>query len=336
MLREAIAKIAEGKDLSAQEAAGAMDQIMSGEAPEALIAGFLLGLRMKGETAEEIASCAGVLRRKATTIRTRHLNVVDTCGTGGDGSGTFNISTTAAIIASGAGVPVAKHGNRAVSSSCGSADVLAALGVKIDIPAEKAAMVLDEVGITFLYAPLMHSAMRHAAKVRKELGIRTIFNILGPLVNPAGSRRQILGIYDIRLGQKMAEALREMGSEHALVVHGEGGLDELSVLGKTAVWELRRGEISHYNVDSDELGLPRAKMADLKGEDPGKNAEIIRSILSGKDGAPRSVALLNAAGAILVSGLASTLSVGLGMARESVDSGLALTKLHQWVESSNS
>src|SRR3990172_4367932 len=303
MLREAIAKIAEGKDLSAEEAAGAMDQIMSGEAPEALIAGFLLGLRMKGETAEEIASCAGVLRRKATTIRTRHLNVVDTCGTGGDGSGTFNISTTAAIIASGAGVPVAKHGNRAVSSSCGSADVLDALGVKIDIPAEKAAMVLDDVGITFLYAPLMHSAMRHAAKVRKELGVRTIFNILGPLANPAGSKRQVLGVYDSRMGQKMAEALLEIGSEHALVVHGEGGMDELSVLGKTLVWELRKGEIRQYSVDASDFGFPKSSISELRGDSPAGNAEITRSILFGKSGAPNDVSLINTSGAILVSGL---------------------------------
>jgi anthranilate phosphoribosyltransferase len=336
MLDGAVAKIAEGRDLTAEEATQAMNEIMSGEAPDALIAGFLIGLRVKGETAEEIAACAGVLRSKAVTIRTKHRNVVDTCGTGGDGLGTFNISTTAAIIAAGAGVPVAKHGNRAVSSSCGSADVLAALGVKIDVAPEKASAILDEVGITFLFAPLMHSAMKHAAKVRKELGIRTIFNILGPLTNPAGSKRQVLGVFDGRIGQRMAQALHEIGSEHALVVHGEGGMDELSVLGKTSVWELRRGEIRQYSVDATDLGLRRASISELKGDSPDGNAEIVRSILSGRDGAPRDVALLNAAGAIFVSGMSDTLSEGLGEAKESVDSGRAKRKLNDWIESSQS
>jgi len=335
-LNDAVAKIAEGRNLTGQEAALAMNEIMSGEAPEALIAGFLIGLRVKGETAEEIAGCAGVLRTRAVTIRTKHRNVVDTCGTGGDGLGTFNISTTAAIIASGAGVPVAKHGNRAVSSACGSADVLSALGVKIDVGPEKAAEILDEIGITFLFAPLMHSAMRHAAKVRKELGVRTIFNILGPLANPAGSKRQVLGVYDSRMGQKMAEALLEIGSEHALVVHGEGGMDELSVLGKTLVWELRKGEIRQYSVDASDFGFPKSSISELRGDSPAGNAEITRSILFGKSGAPKDVSLINAAGAILVSGLAETLAEGIEMARESVGSGRAARKLQDWISSSNS
>lgn len=336
ILQDAVRKLASGADLTRDEASGAMQEIMSGEAPDGLVGGFLVGLRAKGETGREIAGCAEVLRRNAIRIATRHAYVVDTCGTGGDGSGTFNISTTSALIACGAGVPVAKHGNRAVSSSCGSADVLAALGVRIDLSPEKVTAVLDDVGITFLFAPLMHGAMKHVAKVRRELGTRTIFNILGPLANPAGSKRQVLGVFDRNLGKTMSEALLEMGSEHALVVHGSDGLDEFTVGGKSSVWELFRGEIRHYDVNALDLGLKERERSLLAGGDAATNAEIVKGILSGKDGAPRDVSLLNAAAAILVSGKAKSLAEALPIARESVDSGRATLKLNQWIEASNS
>ncbi|HEX9615582.1 MAG TPA: anthranilate phosphoribosyltransferase, partial [Bacteroidota bacterium] len=297
MIQEAIAKIAARRDLEKSEAHGAMNEIMSGQATESQVAGFLVGLRMKGETAEEIAGCAQAMREKATRITTKHKDVIDTCGTGGDGSGTFNISTTAAIIASAAGVPVAKHGNRAVSSACGSADVLKALGVNIELNPEQVSWVLDEVGISFLHAPMLHSAMKYAAPVRKQLGVRTVFNILGPLTNPAGAKRQILGVFSPELTDVMAAVLRDLGSEHALVVHGGGGLDELSTLGSSTISELKDGKVKSYSFDSSSLGFGRARQDEIQGGDMSTNADIIRRILDGQDGAPREIALLNAGAA---------------------------------------
>lgn len=336
MLQEVIQKLSNKQNLTRLEAYDAMNEIMSGQATNAQIAAFLMGLRLKGETVEEIAGCAQVMREKAVRIRTKHQTVIDTCGTGGDASGTFNISTTAAIIASAAGAVVAKHGNRAVSSKCGSADVLKALGVKIEIPPEKATHILDEIGITFLFAPTMHGAMKYAAPVRKELGVRTIFNILGPLTNPAGVQRQVMGVFSPTLTETLAGVLKELGSEHALVVHGEGGFDELSTLGVTKVSELRNGNLTTYEIHARDFGLQPADFQSLRGGDVEKNVFILRNILEGQESAARDIALLNSGAALLVAGKAGSLYDGIRMAAEAIDSGAAKRKLNAWVEATNS
>ena len=335
MIKEAIGKLANRQSLSAEEAYATMDEIMSGAATEAHISAFLMGLRLKGETVEEIAGCARAMKAKAVSIKSRHPVIIDTCGTGGDASGTFNISTVAAIIASAAGAVVAKHGNRAVSSKSGSADVLKALGVNIDLSTDKVGAVLDEVGITFLFAPLMHGAMKFAAPVRRDLGIRTIFNILGPLTNPAGAKRQLLGVFDPTLTETMAAVLGELGSEHALVVHGEGGFDELSSLGSTKVSELKDGKVNTYSLDAGELGIKVGRAEELRGGDAILNAEIIQSILSGKDGAPAEIAVLNAGGALLVAGKTESLKEGIALSREAIRSGAAARKLKAWKDATN-
>jgi anthranilate phosphoribosyltransferase len=313
-----------------------MNEIMSGNASEAQIAAFLMGLRLKGETVEEIAGCAKSMREKATPIRTQHVSVIDTCGTGGDGSGTFNISTCAAIIASAAGAIVAKHGNRAVSSQAGSADVLRELGVNLEITPEKTSKVLDEIGITFLFASQLHSAMKFAVPVRRDMGIRTIFNVLGPLTNPAGARRQLVGVFDPALTKIMAEVLRDLGSEHAVVVHGEGGIDELSTVGSSSVSELKGGEVKTYNLRVEDFGLHKAHLSELRGGDSKRNADIINGVLSGRKGAARDIAVLNAAAAVYVSGLAPDIKGGIAEAETAIDNGSAAAKLHQWVRETNS
>ena len=311
MIRESIHKLIEKKDLSRQEAYDTMTEIMSGNASEPLIASFLTALRMKGEVVNEIAGCAQAMREKSTKIETKHINVIDTCGTGGDSLGTFNISTAAAIVACGAGAVVAKHGNRAISSRCGSADVLKALGVNIEIPKEKVEQCLDDVGIAFLFAPLMHGAMKYAAPVRRELGIRTVFNVLGPLTNPAGARRQVLGVFDGRLTELLARVLLELGTERAMVVHGEGGLDEISTLGKTIISELKDGSISSYEFHHSSVGISSGTLADVAGGDAELNASIIRNILSGKKNSQRNITVLNAGAAIYISGKAPTFLDGV-------------------------
>jgi anthranilate phosphoribosyltransferase len=336
MIREVIHKLSNKQDLTRTEAYEAMNEIMSGQATEAQIAAFLMGLRQKGETVEEITGCAQVMREMAVRIRTKHKTVIDTCGTGGDASGTFNISTTAAIIASAAGAVVAKHGNRAVSSKCGSADVLKALGVNIEISPEKAAQTLDEIGITFLFAPTLHGAMKHAAAVRKELGVRTIFNILGPLTNPAGAQRQVLGVFSPALTETMASVLKELGTQHALVVHGEGGLDELSTLGATRISEMKDGQIRTYTLDVRELGMPVVAQTSLQGGDIQENVSILRGVLEGKKNPARDIALLNAGAALYIAARVSTLEEGIRMAADVVDSGTALRKLNQWKDATNS
>lgn len=336
MLQHVIQKLSNKQDLTRHEAYDAMNEIMSGQATPVQIAAFLMGLRLKGETVEEIAGCAQVMREKAVRIQTKHQTLVDTCGTGGDASGTFNISTTAAIIASAAGAVVAKHGNRAVSSKCGSADVLKALGVNIEIPPEKAAQTLDEIGITFLFAPTMHGAMKYAAPVRKELGVRTIFNILGPLTNPAGAQRQVLGVFSPTLTETLAGVLKELGSEYALVVHGEGGFDELSTLGVTKVSRLRHGEVTTYEIRAQELGLQPTDLESLRGGDVERNVSILRSILEGNKGATRDIALLNSGAALLVAGKTDSLQDGIRMAAEAIDSGAAKRKLNDWIDATNS
>ncbi|HAL55992.1 MAG TPA: anthranilate phosphoribosyltransferase [Bacteroidetes bacterium] len=336
MIKESIQRLSAKLDLSRDEAYASMNEIMSGVATEGQIAAFLMGLRLKGESVEEIAGCARSMREKAQRIESQRVNVIDTCGTGGDASGTFNISTTAAIIASAAGAAVAKHGNRAVSSKAGSADVLKALGVNIEIPLSHIGRILDEIGITFLFAPLLHGAMKYAAPVRRDMGIRTIFNILGPLTNPAGAKRQLLGVFDPSLTELIASVLKSLGTEHAMVVHGEGGLDELSTLGWTKISELKHGEVITYSINARDLGFVGVNPGELKGGDAQTNAELIKQVLSGRNGAPRGISLLNAGAALVVSGVVDSLPDGLTLATESIDSGKALQQLTRWIEATNS
>jgi anthranilate phosphoribosyltransferase len=290
---------------------------------------------MKGEVVAEIAGCAQAMREKSTKIETKHANVIDTCGTGGDSLGTFNISTAAAIVASGAGAVVAKHGNRAISSRCGSADVLKALGVNIEIPKEKVEQCLDNVGIAFLFAPLMHGAMKYAAPVRRELGIRTVFNVLGPLTNPAGARRQVIGVFDRRLTELLARVLLDLGTERAMVVHGEGGLDEISTIGKTLVSELKDGVISSYEFHHSSVGISSGTLAEVAGGDAELNAGIIRDILDGKKNSQRNITVLNAGAAIYISGKVPTFLDGVKLAEESIDSQKAKKKLQELIDATN-
>jgi len=335
MIRDSIRKLIEKQDLSREEAYDAMTEIMTGNASEMLIAAFLTALRMKGEVVTEIAGCAQAMREKSTKIETKHVNVIDTCGTGGDSLGTFNISTAAAIVACGAGAVVAKHGNRAISSKCGSADVLTALGVDIEIPKEKVEQCLDSVGIAFLFAPLMHGAMKYAAPVRRELGIRTVFNVLGPLTNPAGARRQVLGVFDRRLTELLARVLLDLGSERAMVVHGEGGLDEISTLGKTIISELKDGSVSTYEFDHSSVGIARGTLPQVAGGDAEVNARIVRDILDGKKSPQRDITVLNAGAAIYISGKADSFHEGVTMAEESIDSRKASKKLQELVDATH-
>ncbi len=335
MIKEAISRVVAGEDLAREEAAAVMDEVMSGRATDAQIAAFLVALRLKGETAEEIVGSAQVMRQKVTPIRTKQKVVVDTCGTGGDGYGTFNISTAAAFVAAGAGVYVAKHGNRSVSSHCGSADVMEALGINIEISPERMERCLDEAGIGFLFAPLLHGAMKYAIGPRRQIGIRTIFNILGPLTNPAGAKRQLIGVYDAGLTEVIADVLRSLGSEYAFVVHGSDGLDEITLTGPTKVSELAKGEIRTYLVEPEEFGLSKAELKDLLGGSVEENAEIILSILGGRRGPKRDVVLLNAGTTIVAAGGAETIAEGIEIAAESIDSGRALEKLEQLRRLSN-
>ena len=337
MIKEAIARLVERQDLVQEEAEGVMGEIMRGEATPSQISAFITALRLKEETAEEIAGCARAMRAHALPVRpSRRDELLDTCGTGGDGTGTFNISTIAALVVAAAGVPVAKHGNRSVSSSCGSADVLAALGVAIDLDAEGVARCIDEVGIGFLFAPRFHPAMKHALPVRQELGIRTIFNILGPLTNPASASVQLLGVYDPRLAETMARVLGLLGVRCALVVHGADGLDELSTTGSNLVVELDSGQIKSYQLDPAELGLPRASLEQLRGGSPEYNVEIARRLLEGEGGPRRDVVLLNAAAALVVAGKAADFGSGLALAAQAIDSGAASEKLRNLVALSQS
>ncbi len=332
MITAALNQLLAGQSLSMEQAEGVMAQVMAGEATPAQIAGFLIALRAKGETVEEITGCARAMRQAAVRVTPRHSNLVDTCGTGGDRAGTFNISTTAAFVAAGAGLHVAKHGNRSVSSQSGSADVLAALGVSLDLTPEQVAQCIDEVGIGFLFAPKLHPAMKYAIGPRRELGVRTIFNILGPLTNPAGAQAQVLGVYDPALTEALANVLRALGSRAAYVVHGAGGLDELTTTGpnRISVFGVApgNGAVVTQMLDPRDLGFERAAPADLRGGDPATNAAITRAILDGTERGPkRDVTLLNAAAALHVGGLATDLADGVRKATESLDSGAALGKL---------
>jgi anthranilate phosphoribosyltransferase len=334
-IKEAIAYVLDGRNLTEAEAEAVMEQIMNGEATPAQIGGFLIALRVKGETVEEVAGFARAMRHNAVSVKPRHPFVIDTCGTGGDGAGTFNISTVAAFVVAGAGLPVAKHGNRSVSSKCGSADLLEALGVNLDLSPAGVAACIDEVGIGFLYAPHLHPAMKHAIGPRREMGVRTVFNILGPLTNPAGAQAQVLGVYDAALTEMMAHVLDLLGSRAAFVVHGAGGLDELSTIGPNRVTQLRDDRVQTFSLDPQDLGLPRATLSDLKGGDPEENAAIACDILDGEPGARRDVVLLNASAALVAGGIADDLSHGLDLAADSIDSGAARAKLDALVAFTN-
>ena len=335
MIQEAIGDLIGGVDLGRARTRAVMDQIMSGQATDAQIGAFLVALRIKGETIDEIVGCAEVMREKATPITTTRPDLIDTCGTGGDASGTFNISTTVAFVACGAGLAVAKHGNRSISSECGSADVLAALGVNVEATPEKVGECIDEVGIGFLFAIALHGAMKHAIGPRRELATRTVFNILGPLTNPAGAKRQLIGVFDGALTEALAGVLRELGSEQALVVHGSDGLDEITLTGPTQVTELRDGQISTRQIHPGDFGLQTVSAEALKGSDADYNARILRGVLDGEEGPQRDVVLLNAAAAIVVGGLAEDITAGLEVARASIDSGKARRALDGLIEASN-
>ena len=335
MIQESISQLIGGDDIGRDNARAVMNQIMSGEATDAQIGAFLVALRCKGESVEEISGCAEVMREKATRISTTRQDVVDTCGTGGDGSSSFNISTAVAFVVAGAGLCVAKHGNRAMSSKCGSADVLSALGVNIEASPEMVSACLDEAGIGFLFAPNLHGAMKHAIGPRKEIGTRTVFNVLGPLANPAGAQRQLIGVFAPDLTPTLAGVLRDLGSVHAFVVHGSDGLDEITITGPSQVSELKDAGVTTYEIAPEEFGMERAAAARLKGGDANQNAKILLDILDGGDGPRRDIVLLNAAAAITAGDAAGGLADGVERARESLDSGNAKAALENLKRVSN-
>lgn len=327
MIQQAIHKLLERTHLTHDEAFGAMHSIMSGDASDAQIGAFLIAMRMKGEQAHEIAGFAKAMQQKAHPVTVDRLGeALDIVGTGGDGKHTFNISTIAALVAAGAGIPVAKHGNRSVSSKCGSADVLRELGVNIDLEPSQMARCVNEVGIAFLFAPRLHPAMKYAIGPRREIGARTVFNILGPLTNPAGVRRQLIGAYNRELAKLMASVFRELGTEHTLVVHSSDGMDEISLAAPTHVFELRHGDIAEYEIDATTFGATPSDDS-LEGGDAKDNAAIALKILSGETGPRRDVVVMNAAAGIYVAGKADSLAAAADLARHSLDSGAALAKL---------
>ncbi|MET0484428.1 MAG: anthranilate phosphoribosyltransferase [Candidatus Rokuibacteriota bacterium] len=343
IITEAVRTLVERRDLTRLEAAAAMEAIMSGVATNAQIAAFLTALRMKGEATEELIGFAQVMREKVTRIRTRADEVaaltgtdremlIDTCGTGGDASGTFNISTATAFVVAGAGLRVAKHGNRSMSgltssSLCGSADVVEALGVNLDLDATQVTRCVDELGIGFLYAPLLHTAMKHVMAARREVGIRTVFNLLGPLTNPAGANAQVIGVASAALTEPLARVLAELGTLRAFVVHGSDNLDELSTTGESRVSEVREGNVRTFSVRPEDFGLPHASIRELQGGDREQNAQIIRSILGGETGPKRDIVLMNAAAALVVGARARDLRDGVALAEKSIDGGAARGKL---------
>jgi anthranilate phosphoribosyltransferase len=331
VIQDALGRLLDGRDLGRDEARDVMGSIMEGEATPAQIGGFLVALRLKGETADEIAGCAEAMREHVLAVKPRRDDLVDTAGTGGDGARTFNISTAAALVAAAAGAGVAKHGNRAVSSSSGSADVLEALGFSLELEPDRIERSIDELGFGFLFAPTHHPAMRHAAPVRRELAARTVFNVLGPLTNPAGARAQVVGVYAPELVPTIADVLLRLGATRAFVVHGAGGIDELSPAGPNLVCEVADGEVRRREIDPLELGVPRCATEELRGGEPDENAQAIREIFAGANGGRRDAVLLNAAGAIAASGHARDLREGLGLAREALDSGLAASRLEELI-----
>ena len=335
MIREAIESLVAGMSLSTDDAAQAMNEIMSGEATPAQFGAFVTALRLKGETPEEVAGMARTMRDKSLHVQVEGP-LVDTCGTGGDASGTFNISTAAGFVVAGAGVKVAKHGNRAMSGACGSADVLEALGVKIDLGPDGVEKCLNEVGFGFMFAQVFHPSMKFAAGPRREIGIRTVFNILGPLTNPAGAKAQLIGVAEPGLGEVMAQVLGKLGTSHALVVHGADGLDEITLGDLTHVWELKNDAVSSYTVTPEELGFQRVSRDNLRVGGADESTEMLRAVLKGRSGPARDVVLANAAAALLAADRVAALKEGVAVAAESIDSGAAQHKLDALVELSQS
>ncbi len=338
IITEAVRALVDRRPLSRIEAAAAMEAIMSGAATHAQIAAFLTALRMKGETVEELIGFAQVMRQKVVRIRTRGDEVaaltgtdremlIDTCGTGGDAVGTFNVSTATAFVVAGAGLKVAKHGNRSVSSLCGSADVVETLGIDLNLAPALVSRCIDEAGIGFLYAPLLHTAMRHVMPARREMGIRTVFNMLGPLTNPAGANAQVIGVYAAALTEPLARVLAELGTARAFVVHGADGLDEISNTGESCLSEVREGAVRTFTLRPEDFGLTRATVADLKGGDREQNADIVRAILDGEAGPKRDIVLMNAAAALVAGGRAREFKEGVEVAARAIDSGAARAKL---------
>jgi anthranilate phosphoribosyltransferase len=335
MIQDALARLLDGEDLSRDEARGVMDTIMSGDATPAQIGGFLVALRLKGETPDEIAGCAEAMRAHVLPVRPTRTDLVDTAGTGGDGGKTFNISTAAALVAAAAGAGVAKHGNRSVSSKAGSADVLESLGFELELAPERIAQSIDELGFGFMFAPTHHPSMKHAAPVRRELAARTVFNVLGPLTNPAGARAQIVGVYSADLVPVIADVLASLGAQRAFVVHGAGGIDELSPTGPNLVCEVVDGTVRRREIDPLDLGIARCDPDELLGGTADENAVKIREVFAGATGGRRDAILLNAAGAIAAGGHADDLREGLTLATEALDSGAAAERLDQLVAFSN-
>jgi anthranilate phosphoribosyltransferase len=336
VIKEAIETVVNGRSLTFEEASAIMEEIMIGEATPAQFAAFVTALCLKGETVDEIAGLASVMRAKAIPVLATPP-VIDTCGTGGDNSFTFNISTAAAFVAAGAGLKVAKHGNRAMSSHCGSADVLEALGVKIDLGAEAVAQCLETVGIGFMFAPAFHPAMKYAAAPRREIGIRTVFNILGPLTNPAHAEYQIIGVPSKELGEKIASVLQRLGTTHSLVVDGMDGMDEISISGESLVWDVNQDRVlPPYNVSPEDFGFERGSVAEIKGGTAKQNSEILHSILSGEVGARRNIVVMNAAAVLVAGSQASNLREGVHIAKEAIDSGKAQAKLDELIKLSQS
>jgi anthranilate phosphoribosyltransferase len=330
-IRDAIIRVIDGNDLSLDDACDAMREIMDGNATQVQIAGFLVALRAKGETADEIAGCAQAMREHVVRVQPKRKDLVDIVGTGGDGANTYNISTAAALVAASAGAAIAKHGNRAASSASGAADVLEALGFNLELPPERIERSIDELGFGFLFAQAHHPAMKHAAPVRRELATRTVFNVLGPLTNPAGARALMLGVYAPELTRTIAEALARRGTSRAYVVHGAGGIDELSPCGPNLVCEVENGRLREYELDPRELGIERCEPSDLSGGDPQHNARALRDVFAGADGGHRSAVILTAAGGIAAAGHAENLREGIEVARKAIDSGAAAERLEALV-----
>jgi len=330
-IQQAISKVVGGAHLSREEARAVMSQVMEGQATPAQIGSLVTALRMKGETLEEVTGFAETMRRMSSRVQTEQSNLLDTCGTGGDGAHTFNISTASAIVAAAGGIRVAKHGNRAASSRSGSADVLEALGVTITLDSAQAASCLEKVGLCFMFAQVFHQSMKHAAAPRKEIGLRTVFNLLGPLTNPAGADRQLLGVFDRSKTELVAQVLRELGLKRAMVVSSHDGLDEISISDSTQVTELKKGEILTYDLTPDDLGLRATGIQDIAGGDAAHNAEIIRSILKGARGPYRDVVLANAGACFYVSERCTTLQEGVKLAANAIDSGSAYDKLEELI-----
>ena len=327
MIQDAIKKVVEGNDLAEEEMVETMNEIMEGETTDAQIACFLTALRLKGETVEEITGAVRVMREKATKINTKHPLVVDTCSTGGTGLHSFNISTTSAFVVAGAGVPVAKHGNKGVTRQSGSANVLMALGINIEISPEQVGKCVDEIGVGFLFAPLLHGAMKHAIGPRREIGIRTIFNAIGPLTNPAGAKAQVLGVYSPELTETHAHVLKNLGTKHAFIVHGADGLDEITTTTTTRISELKNGEVNTYTLDPTTFGISKANQESLLGGTPEENAEMTVNVLKGQLGPKRDIVLLNAGAAIVAGGKTDNIEIGIKLAADSIDSGNAFATL---------